>query len=407
MDSFTHRFFSYILYAALLAGLILIAVNTQNRLPLFVLYLIFAALVFYHHNRYYTAETKAPRGKYFLILELLLALAIQYFDQTRFIELYFFIVLGDALLAYGLSFSLPFAALGMAAYTGMLHCKSDAASLIDFWREVDASLFLSLIYIAVIISARYNIAASQSNRQLAKMLKEKTAELESANEQLRLYADDLKENAELRARDKLMAQLHDNLGHLLTTAAISAQAARVLAEKDPQGARTRLDMVTEQLQSAMQSLRNVIQSGKFQPEREGKNLLETIASLLAETEKRTGICIEHNLLAVPGKPLEALSSAKQAFLYDALMEGLTNGIRHGAATRFKFTFELGNTAVRFRLSDNGKGFASLVPGYGLRKMYQEAERFGAGITVESAGGCTLEILLPLNAEPLPPAQERR
>ncbi|MBU7006035.1 sensor histidine kinase [Phosphitispora fastidiosa] len=374
MDIATHRFFSRILLISLLAGAVLLWFNDHYHALTLVLYALFTALILYHHHQYYTAEQKDPKGKYFLVLELFLALCIQYLDNTGFVEVYFFIVLGDVLLAYDSRFSAPFAAISVICYTGMLFLKSGSVTAIELWREIDATLMLTLIYIAVIVNARYNITISRKNRQLAIMLEE---------------------TADLRARQKLLHELHDNLGHLLTTAAIGTQAARMLIDKDPGAAKSRLTMITGQIQTAMQSLRNVVRSPATSSEDSEKTLLQSMLILVTETTKLTGICINHNLTKISEDDLSVLNSAQKAYLYNALMEGLTNGIRHGDASQFQFTLSLSENTVHFCLQDNGRGFEQCVLGFGLHKMQQDAERFGADLKLSSCNGCTLKIRVPV------------
>ena len=46
--------------------------------------------------------------------------------------------------------------------------------------------------------------------------------------------------AQLRAREALMDELHDKLGHTLTTVSVVAQAANVLVDTDTAAAKSKL-----------------------------------------------------------------------------------------------------------------------------------------------------------------------
>lgn len=395
MDDSTHRFFTWVLYIALIAGAVLLWFNEQ-KFPALALYAVFAAVALWFHRRYYTPEYKDPRGKFFLAAELLLALCIQYFDSTGFVELYLFIVIGDAFLAYGISFSLVFTAVSLSCYTAMLYMKIAPIGIADFWAEIDATLLACAVYVAVLINARHNIAAGKKNRLLAEDLRKKTEELEGANAELKAYALELEKTADLRAREKLLQELHDKLGHLLTTASVGVQAARVQAGIDPAAARERLDTVTQQLQTAMQSLRDVIRGGETAAENLS-GFPESLLGLIGETEKRAGIRIGRSISDSAVGVLSELDAARQTFLYNALMEGLTNGIRHGGAREFQFSLSLEEPYLRFLLRDNGKGFLTLSPGFGLIKMRKNARRLEARVSLTSPGGGELEILLPVRS----------
>jgi signal transduction histidine kinase len=336
MDAFTHRFFSRILYVSLIAGAVLLGFNEGHRIPAFALYALFTTLILFHHRRYYTPEAKDPAGRYFLAAELLLALVIQYFDHTDFIELNLFIVLADAILAYGKRFWIPFSIIGMTAYTAMLFYKSGNADPLAFWREVDASLVACAIYIAVMIIARYNILTGQKNRRLAGELEQKTKQLEQANLRLKAYSDELEKTADLRARERLTSELHDRLGHLLTTASVGVEAANVQLASDPAAAKERLKTARSQIQLAMQALRDVIRGGEGAARQRTPNFPEALEQLARETERQAGVQIEYGVSEEAVCALKTLEANRQSFLYHALMEGLTNGIRHGGATKFGF-----------------------------------------------------------------------
>lgn len=403
MDALTHRFFTRILYISLLFGALLLVFFQPDPIPALVFYGLLTALLLFHHHRYYTAEVKDPRGKLFLVAELLVALIIQYLDQTGFVEIYLFIVIGDALLAYSPRFSYPFTFIAMSAYTFMLWVKTTTGTPLDFWMEIDASLFAASIFIAVMIAARYNIQMSRKNRQMAQALELKTKELESAYEQLRSYTEELEETGDLKARQELTRQLHDQLGHLLTTAVVSLEASLVLVEQNKEGVQERLGLVVQQLQTAMQSLRSLLRG--TEPDHSSTfplSFIERLVQLLAETQMHTGITVDHNLEHVNPQLMESLNPLQRSFLYHALMEGLTNGIRHGKASHFSLQLTLKSHQLVFHLKDNGTGFVQLTPGCGLTKMREEAQRLGAALHLHCDQGCSLHIRLPLTEKTATP-----
>jgi signal transduction histidine kinase len=85
------------------------------------------------------------------------------------------------------------------------------------------------------------------------------------------------------------------------------------------------------------------------------------------------------------------------FLYNALTEGLTNGIRHGAAKGFGISLAHTPDGWAFALRDDGSGFSDFRPGYGLTKMRRDAERMGGTLQIDGSQGCSLAVCLPENA----------
>jgi signal transduction histidine kinase len=232
---------------------------------------------------------------------------------------------------------------------------------------------------------------SAKNEQLARSLEDKTILLEEALGQLQSNVEELKETAELRAREKLLGELHDRLGHMLTTAYIGVQAAGVLMDKDISAAKERLSLSQQQMKEAMHSLRKVISGGAIDMDKQ-QSFTQSVKDLIAETEKQAGVAIR--LEALEGG-LDSLPAAVRSFLYHALMEGLTNGIRHGEADEFRFKLVITDEGVSFRLCDNGRGCTKIIPGFGLTKMRKEARRLGANLEFSGENGCSLRISVPL------------
>jgi signal transduction histidine kinase len=178
-----------------------------------------------------------------------------------------------------------------------------------------------LILIFAVAVSRYSVSISSKNRELAESLGQKAGELENALIKLQDYTEELKETADLRAKDQLMRELHDRLGHMLATASIGAQAAAVLVDRDPPAAKARIETVWEQIQAAMKSLRQVLNGGAIGAA-EQEPVFGELVRLARETEARTGIpiCVEYD----SAEDFDALPLAQRSYLYNALMEGLTN-----------------------------------------------------------------------------------
>lgn len=396
MDTNIRRVFTYLYYCSIISGAIFLYFDKNtDRLIALPLYAILTTIMVYHHLHYSKPEGVLPGGKYLMTAELLLALCIQYFDHSVFSGISLIIIISYAILSYEGRFSVPYTLIAALAYIALLYYKSSTPLLLDFLAENRSILIPRAIIIIIFINSRNIIKVNLKNKELALSLQKKTCELESALDKMTAYLEELKETADLRAREQLMNELHDKLGHILATASIGAQATSVLMDKDISAAKLQLDTVTHQIRVAMQSLRNIITGGASYPAETGSTYTDSILNLITETEKLTGISIVHNLSEVLANDLNNLSASKQTFLYNALMEGLTNGLRHGIADRFEFDLKKTDMKIHFKLQDNGTGFSDLVYGYGLTKMKKDAKQLGAQLKITGHAGCTLEISIPI------------
>lgn len=392
MDTKAKFYYSILLYCCLAVGVAILCFNpAPGRMIALALFFVFAAASLYHNWQNYRMGGAWRRGRLFIFIEFGLALSIQAFDQTIFSGFEVMIVITKTLVTEGLRFCVAFTVAGIAASIAMEYALFDS-SVQNFGQSIGTVLLPRIFMIVALTIARYNSVISAKNRQLTDLLQQKTGELEISLSKLKAYADDLKETADLRARDRLMRDLHDTLGHTLATASISAQAVTVLMDKDAAAAKARLATVIQQIQSAMQSLRDVL-SGKTIDYSEDELTSGRFIDFIREAEKRTEIPIE--VVRFAAGDYDALPVSHRSFLYNALMEGLTNGIRHGGAARFEVSLSKSGGMIDFTLRDDGKGFQELSLGYGLSKIWRDAKRLGGQLEISGRDGCKMQIVLPI------------
>ncbi|ANN16804.1 histidine kinase [Amycolatopsis orientalis] len=135
--------------------------------------------------------------------------------------------------------------------------------------------------------------------------------------------------AEVRAnhfaqRNRLARELHDSIGHTLTTSTIQAAAAAELVDSEPQLVRRALGTIEESSRMALEDLDHVLgllreDNSSREPER---RLVE--AATLAERARSGGAVIDYELTG-PAAELPATLSREA---YRIVQEGLTNALRH-------------------------------------------------------------------------------
>lgn len=365
----------------------------DGRLAALVLYGVFCAIALVH-IQFFTKDSGSKTGRILLCCQFLLSLLIQCIDSTQFSGFYHMINVAVAIMTYPAAFSAPFAAIVILSSTLLQFHISAASNWAEFWQIFGTTFNNRMAVVLFIAVARQSVATGAENKKLASALQLKNVELESALERLTHNIAEIKKNADLKARDHLMHELHDKLGHLLTTASISVQAASVLMDKNVTDAQYRLSIAAQQIQSAMQSLRDVISGREASASTSGEQFFQNLLVLFRETEKVAGISVNHNLQTQDPVAYADLTEKMQAFIYNSAMEGLTNGIKHGLSTRFHFELTRTPSHLCFCLRDDGRGFSSLDPGYGISKMRASALELDAQIDFHGKNGCTIDCKIP-------------
>jgi signal transduction histidine kinase len=232
----------------------------------------------------------------------------------------------------------------------------------------------AILFVAVFAQMRLN---EQQARERAEQL---TAELEKANVQLAAYATQAEELAMTQERNRLAREIHDSLGHTLTTVNVQIEAARVVMGSDPDRALDAMNKAQELTQKGLARVRESVAALRESPVR-NRPLGEAIASLVRETQS-SGIITEFE---VTGEPF-ALEHKVALALYRATQEGLTNVRRHARASRVDVRLDFQQGKVRLEIKDNGVGAAETNGGFGLLGIRERMQLLGGTLEIQTGAG---------------------
>lgn len=233
------------------------------------------------------------------------------------------------------------------------------------------SSYLGVSALCVLLSRLY--ALEQRSRLRAEVL---TQEMETLATELE--------------RKRISRDIHDGLGHTLTTLDIQLELAQKLRVRDPQQALEAIDqakiLTTQCLQDVRLALRNIRQ--------EPFDLNQALLVLTDRLRPSLNIHVQLDLPVLPVQPSHQL--------YCILQEGLINIQKHAAAKEvfLRGWYDADNLWVQ--LQDDGRGFESTEIGQslGLRSMSERAQLLGGRLDVQSnhTQGTCLDLSIPLVAK---------
>jgi signal transduction histidine kinase len=228
--------------------------------------------------------------------------------------------------------------------------------------------------------------------------------LEEANGRLQNQSSRMAELARVMERNRLARDIHDGLGHYLTTIHVQLEAAQALHPGDPGRA---MEAVVKAHGLAREALLEVRKSVEWlkadEPQRALVDRLRDLAATVDESgagalRSKRGLSVRFEILG-ESRPLD--SEIEQGF-YRVAQEGLTNVRKHAAArnaTVFIDYRESGRVALR--VLDDGRGAASAGGGHGLAGLGERLALLGGSIRAQnqSRGGFCLEAEIPARNTP--------
>lgn len=173
-------------------------------------------------------------------------------------------------------------------------------------------------------------------------------------------------------RERIGRDLHDILGHSLTTIAVKADLASRLVGRDDDAARAEVGEVAAVARQALADVR-------------------ATASGMRDVRLVTELASARSVLRAAGVAVEApsalpvLSDEDSELLGYTLREAVTNVLRHSGAAHCRIAV----SEDRLEVSDDGSGFRGNPRGSGLVGLRRRLEAAGWGLEVDGSDGVTL------------------
>lgn len=202
------------------------------------------------------------------------------------------------------------------------------------------------------------------------------AQLEVANEQLRLNAEKIEALAVAEERNRLAREIHDGVAHHLTAANVLLEAGRALLNADQAKSREPLLKAQDQIRAALVELRDSIES---RHERSASlPLAERIQKLITD-----GQFSAH--LEIRGEPRALSPEAAQA-IFRIAQEALTNARKHAPESSARLILEYQELRCAFRAENADVQASAAGDGsFGLLNLRQRVQQLGGSFAAGPDG----------------------
>ncbi|MBU9712566.1 sensor histidine kinase [Evansella tamaricis] len=366
-----------ILFSSIFGSLfILLRDNPNDHNLIIALVFIYGAIQFFRYSLF-----KIPLHKPHVILligaQLFIAAWLQAIDGTFLPQLFLFILIAEIAYRSEKKISVPFTMISYISYILAVayHFGFPPFHEISYVipRAIEYILFWGFSYIA----------------RHATLQKE---ELASAHVKLQHAAKELEEKTMLQERMKLSKEIHDAVGHTLTTALFGIESSKhMINQGDVKKGVGQLEKSTIQIRRSLEDVRSIVHTMK---EKETViDLKGSLLQLIKETEERSGVVITYEI----EEHLQSLTPEQELAIYRSLQEGITNGIRHGNSSTFFYQIINQDGELHILLEDQGSFDGNCSYGFGLQAMENRFKLLGGTISISTNtfGGCTLRVVLPI------------
>ncbi|MBQ6661457.1 MAG: hypothetical protein IJM57_08575 [Lachnospiraceae bacterium] len=327
----------------------------------------------------------------------------------------FALTAGFAVLGHGWWSFTVFACLTVPSIpiTALIAAAGYALKAILSARPVDARFTAETLVCAALVAAivalirlgKKALAAVKRREEIAKerLLRASVSEMNERriNRELSQQSYAAERNARLLERENISRSIHNNVGHTITAAIMTLDAADMLFDAKPEEARKRMNDANDRIRGSLESIRSAVRAldeeGGELPIIDLKRYLQNaIEDFTMDTERTVSFASDcyADDITVPREHVE--------FLTGVLQEAFSNGVKHGGAKTFAVSLSADSAHVKLSVKDDGvSDFGEAVSaeriaaGFGLRKITAYAERCGGTAAFDNEAGFRTEVELPL------------
>lgn len=224
------------------------------------------------------------------------------------------------------------------------------------------------------------------------------------NDELRIknYLSD--RNARLEERENISRSIHNSVGHSITAAIMTLDAADMLFDTSPDKAREKVCAANERIRDSLASIRRAVRvlDSEDTPV-PASDLCDSLEAICKSFTMDTRINISTNFSECSSERL--IPSVYVEFFCSAASELLSNGVRHGNADMFIVSLSSDSRHLQLTVTDNGNSdfcsencHAKIQNGFGLRKLISYCEKNGGKAEFSNPSGFKSIVTLPIIEE---------
>lgn len=250
-----------------------------------------------------------------------------------------------------------------------------------------------LTYIGCFVGARgYRVQreAYRTNQLHLEQLQKAHKELQLAHDEIQEGVVNTMQVIVLQERTRIARDMHDALGHSLTSLIVQLRAVQYMLKDGPSQAEKAVKDMLSVAKQSLDEIRNSVHTLALDSSSIG---LTTLRAFLSQTSNNTGLSINFEA----GDEIHIEKEVVLVF-YRVLQEAVTNTLRHSDATHMNVRIQIVDEILSLSIWDNGTITPQdpFTPGFGIKGMKERVQSIHGILTclIREPHGFHIDIKVP-------------
>jgi len=265
-----------------------------------------------------------------------------------------------------------------------------------FTTKIGEATLINLVILGSIYIVFYHIENLYKSKldaqKLYDKLKVSEEKLIEVNEELGNYADSIEEVTLLKERNRISREIHDSVGHALSTAMIQLSAMEALGDTQSkvmgEMAKSLREFINESFKDVKMAV-NELRSDEY----ENYQGIFRLQEVCKTFEKLSGIEVK----TIISKGDWNLTTKQLQHLYRITQEVLSNSLKHAKATKVNVVMNFVEDEFVISFKDNGNGVDKIIEsGLGLKGIKERAIEMSSFVDMKSTinEGFFIKLVIP-------------
>lgn len=280
--------------------------------------------------------------------------------------------------------------LGFVFYSGIYSYSSSYNDKIF----IVYNLLLSIIFMALGRYIHYESSGTKEAHELYDELRGSEDKLKDAYKRLEQYSNTVEELTLLKEHNRISREIHDTVGHTLTTMIMELEALPHIIKVDEKKTNELIESMTSFSKKGLEDVRRAVKDLKPVEFDEYAGIF-AIKELIVKFKKVS----ECSVNLTVSKNQYHLTPDESFILYRIIQESLNNAVKHGHTTNIDIIINFGYDKIITTIRNNGEGCKEIKRGFGIKGMEERITKLNGTIEIHSGETMGFEVVAIIPVKP--------